>query len=300
MRHGSLFSGIGGFDLAASWLNWENVFHCEINEFGQKILKYYWPNAISYGDITKTDFTIHRGGIDILTGGVPCQPASVVGQRKGETDDRWLWPEMLRVVREIKPPFVVCENPTGIISLGYGKPLESILSSLEDEGFQIELFIIPSCAIQAPHKRERIWIIAYSKKFTSNSIVGGKFGLFRKLREVPKKNTNTGNYGCEVNTPDSNCVRQQGQRKIIRPMQSKKNKERETNRINCNNEGDGWRNFPTQSPLCSRDDGISSRLDGITFSKWRNESIKAYGNAIVPQIALQLFKAIEQYSLKMK
>jgi DNA (cytosine-5)-methyltransferase 1 len=300
MRHGSLFSGIGGFDLAASWLNWENVFHCEINEFGQKILKYYWPNAISYGDITKTDFTIHRGGIDILTGGVPCQPASVVGQRKGETDDRWLWPEMLRVVREIKPPFVVCENPTGIISLGYGKPLESILSSLEDEGFQIELFIIPSCAIQAPHKRERIWIIAYSKKFTSNSIVGGKFGLFRKLREVPKKNTNTGNYGCEVNAPDSNCVRQQGQRKIIRPMQSKKNKERETNRINCNNEGDGWRNFPTQSPLCSRDDGISSRLDGITFSKWRNESIKAYGNAIVPQIALQLFKAIEQYSLKMK
>ena len=76
MRHGSLFSGIGGFDLAAEWMGWENEFHCEWNEFGQKVLKYYWPNAISYGDITKTDFTIHRGKIDILTGGFPCQDAS--------------------------------------------------------------------------------------------------------------------------------------------------------------------------------------------------------------------------------
>lgn len=83
MRHGSLFSGIGGFDLAAEWMGWENVFHCEWNPFGQRILKYYWPKTISYEDITKTDFTIHRGTIDILTGGFPCQPYSVAGKRKG-------------------------------------------------------------------------------------------------------------------------------------------------------------------------------------------------------------------------
>ena len=92
LLHGSLFSGIGGFDLAAEWAGWQNAFHCEWNEFGQKILKHYWPNAISYGDITKTDFTIHRGTIDVLTGGFPCQPYSLAGKRKGKEDERHLWP----------------------------------------------------------------------------------------------------------------------------------------------------------------------------------------------------------------
>jgi len=101
MTHASLFSGIGGFDLAAEWMGWENVFHCEINPFGQKILKYYWPKAISYGDITKTDFTIWRSRVDIITGGFPCQPFSIAGKRKGTADDRHLWPEMLRAIQEI-------------------------------------------------------------------------------------------------------------------------------------------------------------------------------------------------------
>ena len=97
MRHGSLFSGIGGFDLAAEWMGWENIFHCEWNPFGQRVLKHYWPNAKSYHDITQTDFTIHRGAIDILTGGFPCQPFSLAGKRKGTDDERYLWHEMLRV-----------------------------------------------------------------------------------------------------------------------------------------------------------------------------------------------------------
>ena len=92
MRHGSLFSGIGGFDLASEWMGWENVFHCEWNEFGKKVLKYYWPKAISYDDITKADFTIHRGKIDVLTGGFPCQPYSTAGKILGKEDDRHLWP----------------------------------------------------------------------------------------------------------------------------------------------------------------------------------------------------------------
>ena len=123
LRHGSLFSGIGGFDLAAEWMGWDNVFHCEWNEFGQKVLKHYWPQAESFSDITKTDFTKYYGKIDILTGGFPCQPYSSAGKRKGKEDERHLWPEMLRTIREVSPRFVVGENvdanPVVVFECGY-------------------------------------------------------------------------------------------------------------------------------------------------------------------------------------
>jgi len=118
MKHGSLFSGIGGFDLAAEWCGWENIFHCEWNPFGQKVLKHHFPNSISYNDITKTDFSIHRGNIDILTGGFPCQPYSTAGLRKGKADERHLFPEMLRAIKEIQPTWVIGENVRGLVSWG--------------------------------------------------------------------------------------------------------------------------------------------------------------------------------------
>jgi hypothetical protein len=118
MNHASLFSGIGGFDLAAEWVGWNNVFHCEWNPFGQKILKHHFPKSISYNDITKTDFTIHRGEIDILTGGFPCQPYSTAGLRKGKADERHLFPEMLRAIKEIKPKWVIGENVRGLVNWG--------------------------------------------------------------------------------------------------------------------------------------------------------------------------------------
>jgi DNA (cytosine-5)-methyltransferase 1 len=120
MTHGSLFSGIGGFDLAAEWMGWDNLFHCEWNPFGQKILNYYWPKAISYNDITQTDFTIWNGRIDVLTGGFPCQPYSQAGKRLGTDDERHLWPEMLRAIREIQPKWVVGENVLGLINWNEG------------------------------------------------------------------------------------------------------------------------------------------------------------------------------------
>ncbi len=101
MRHGSLFSGIGGFDLAAQWMGWENVFHCEWNEFGQKVLRHYWPDAELFTDITKSNFSKYHGTIDIISGGFPCQPYSMAGKRLGKEDARHLWPEMLRVIREV-------------------------------------------------------------------------------------------------------------------------------------------------------------------------------------------------------
>jgi len=118
MTHGSLFSGIGGFDLAAHWMGWDNTFHCEWNPFGQKVLKHHFPNSISYNDITKTDFSIHAGKIDILTGGFPCQPYSSAGKRLGKADERHLFPEMLRCIKEVKPRYIVGENVRGLVSWG--------------------------------------------------------------------------------------------------------------------------------------------------------------------------------------
>lgn len=117
ITHASLFSGIGAPELAAHWMGWKNLFHCEIQEFQRKVLEYWFPNSVSYEDITKTDFTEWRGKVDILTGGFPCQPFSVAGKRLGAEDDRALWSEMLRAIREIQPTWVVGENVAGILSM---------------------------------------------------------------------------------------------------------------------------------------------------------------------------------------
>ena len=137
--HGSLFSGIGGFDLAAEWAGWQNAFHCEWNDFGKRILNYYWQKAISYDDITKTDFTIHRGTIDILTGGFPCQPYSVAGKRKGKEDERHLWPEMLRAIREISPTYIVGENGYGLVNWNRGLVFHEVQTDLENEGYEVQV-----------------------------------------------------------------------------------------------------------------------------------------------------------------
>ena len=153
MKHGSLFSGIGGFDLAAEWMGWENVFHCEWNKFGQQVLNYYWPNAICYEDITKTDFSIHRGTIDIISGGFPCQPYSSAGKRLGKEDERHLWPEMLRCIREISPSWIVGENVRGLTNWNGGMVFDEVQADLEAIGYEVLPFLLPACAVNAPHRR---------------------------------------------------------------------------------------------------------------------------------------------------
>lgn len=158
MNHGSLFSGIGGFDLAAQWMGWKNVFQVEIDSYCQRVLQKNFPNVARYGDIKEFDGTKYRGAIDVISGGFPCQPFSRAGRQQGEEDNRYLWPEMLRVINEVKPKFVVGENVAGIVNLA----LDEVCSSLEDSGYKIEIFNIPACAVGADHIRERIWILAYS------------------------------------------------------------------------------------------------------------------------------------------
>ena len=289
MRHGSLFSGIGGFDLAAEWMGWQNVFHCEWMPFPRQVLHHYWPNAISYEDITKTDFTIHRGEIDILTGGFPCQPYSSAGKRLGKDDERHLWPEMLRAIREIEPTYIVGENVRGLTNWNGGVVFEEVCTDLESCGYQVQPVLLPAAAVNAPHRRDRVWFVAY----TDSSRNRQKYQFCTRW-DLSEKWFNK--YGNASET-DSNGLQ--------RSIQSECNDKQEWNRqkpfiekhlypFGKFLERQGWENFPTQSPICGGNDGVSTKLDGITFSKWRNESIKGYGNAIVPQVALQIFKTIQQ------
>ncbi|UOX32401.1 DNA (cytosine-5-)-methyltransferase [Flavobacterium sediminilitoris] len=340
LTHGSLFSGIGGFDLAAEWMGWENVFHCEWNEFGQRILKYYWPKAISYEDITKTDFSIHRGKIDILTGGFPCQPYSSAGKRLGKEDDRHLWPEMLRAIREIQPKYIVGENVYGLTNWNGGLVFNEVQVDLENEGYKVQPCILPACAVNAPHRRDRVWFVAYSDKCTagpprtsgetesdwgknndeqssrrkqteqrtgcSNVLRSDTDANHNRTSRTARKNERTSgekrlqerNEVQQLKKPNTlrpenpelstntEHKRQQEQGQPERPLHTKENREWKASWAY----DDG--RWPTQSPICSGDDGLSNQLDGITFPKWRQESIKAYGNAIVPQVAYQIFKAL--------
>jgi DNA (cytosine-5)-methyltransferase 1 len=262
LRHGSLFSGIGGFDLAAEWMGWDNVFHCEWNEFGQKVLKHYWPQAESFSDITKTDFTKYYGTVDIITGGFPCQPYSTAGKRKGKEDERHLWPEMCRAIREISPRFVVGENVRGLLNWNGGLVFDEVCAELESLGYQVAPVIIPAAALGAPHGRDRIWFVANASDNGNN----------RRSSKVQTKSKNK-------ILQKRNDIQQPGQSTTIRQKVESPSY---------------WEQFPTKSAFCSGNDGFPSELDGVTFSKWRNESIKAYGNAIVPQVAFQIFKAIEK------
>ena len=444
MKHGSLFSGIGGFDLAADWMGWENIFHCEIAEFPRKILNHYWPNAECHEDIKKTDFTKYRGTVDIISGGFPCQPYSAAGKRLGKEDDRHLWPEMLRVIREVKPQWVVGENVRGLLNWNGGMVFHEVCADLENIGYEVQAFIIPASGINAPHQRERLWIVANSrhspKGKTRSSITneGEQSSIIHTSEQSRNKSAIFNNGFCDLqrhaahsdNTRTNNGLQSNGEWKendeqrrgqsqsehwengingitsdsdngsgscdtvqtrreefkelydlqsdatdskslrINRAQKYENNnsQSRERRRCDINNfskiqrgnnapnsdlhgfdecngndeinasergfnalndiyqsngigniadskgerlEGlrrqkerhsklhrgyDGlsnWQNFPTQSPVCGGDDGISHGLDNITFPKWRNESIKGYGNAVVPQVVYRIFKTIE-------
>lgn len=280
MKHGSLFSGIGGFDLAAQWMGWENVFHCEYNPFCQRILKYYWPRAQSYGDIKKTDFTRHYGTIDLLSGGFPCQPYSSSGKRLGTEDDRHLWPEMLRAIREISPRWIVGENVRGLTNWNGGVVFDEVQADLEAQGYEVLPFLLPASAINAPHRRDRIWFIAHSK--------GGTWDLSKATKDGEKELYTTGN-GTERDVTHTGGGGQQGSGRSEGFLHQAAYG---NGKASWSDPDGGW---PLESPVCPRNDGIPTKLDGITLSHWREQSLSGGGNAIVPQVALQIFKAIYQY-----
>jgi DNA (cytosine-5)-methyltransferase 1 len=289
MTHGSLFSGIGGFDLAAEWMGWENVFHCEIEPFCQTNLKYHFSNSVLHENIKETDFTQYRGAINVLSGGFPCQPYSVAGKRKGKEDERHLWPEMLRAIREIQPTWVVGENVSGLVNWNGGLVFDEVQTDLETEGYEVIPFILPAAGVNAPHKRDRVWFVAYASKFRDTP-----FGKDSKIKGIRSHENVIPKIGIE------SAKRIDGFSGLLRDATDTKSKRLQGCNIikkSIRFEPGNWNNWPKTKPvICSGDDGIPNRLDGITFSKWRNESIKAYGNAVVPQVVFQIFKAIEKFN----
>lgn len=340
--HASLFSGIGGAELAASWMGWTNVFHCEIQEFQRKVLEYWFPNSISYEDITKTDFTEWRGRIDVLTGGFPCQPFSVAGKRKGAEDNRYLWGEMLRAIRQIQPTWVVGENVNGILSMvqpcnavKVGRTddlfeenyiyrteqqftIDVICEDLEHAGYSVQPIVIPACAIGAPHRRDRVWIVAHRTDARAESLQqGGQNGISKSsiaantdsnrqrvrthkqiVEQKCNRATNIGKMCKDAASPDTQCVggneaqckQSNGERTDgngvheFSPQTSRKRRFAKPE----------FNEFPIQSPVCRGNDGLPFRVVDLTisFAKWRSKSIEALGNAIVPQVIYEIFKSI--------
>ena len=372
MNHASLFSGIGGPEVAAAMLGWNNVFHCEINDFGRKILEYWLPESESYADIKKTDFTKWRGHVDVLTGGFPCQPFSYAGKRGGANDDRYLWPEFKRVISEVRPTWVIGENVAGITTMvepgevsqmdnqaalfdesdtvhryQYKQPftIERVCKDLEDLGYAVQPIVIPACAVGAPHRRDRVFIIANANERANGGRAGedaGACGAERLQERHEIRITNEPNQvrpesanlpqnsmhgrqlhgqheeqGSERNIGDA-CARnnericgetswidttdakiKSGER--MRPEQSEYCGAQQIQlggrgSEDCGIAGCGrWANFPTVSPVHRGNDGLPFDVDYLTipFNKWRTESLKAYGNAIVPQVMYEIFRAIE-------
>ncbi|MEY9375999.1 DNA cytosine methyltransferase [Rhizobium leguminosarum] len=157
-----LFSGIGGFSLGLERAGFETVAFCEINPFCRAVLKKHWPSVPCFGDVRTLNrealASIGIRSIDVICGGYPCQPFSSAGNRRGKADDRHLWPEMFRLIRELRPTWVIGENVAGHITMG----LDDVLSDLEAQGYSARTFVVPACAVNAPHRRDRVWIVAHS------------------------------------------------------------------------------------------------------------------------------------------
>jgi len=156
MRHLDLFSGIGGFALGLNRAGFETVAFCEIDLFCQRVLKKHWPEVPIIEDVKDAEKFDAIGEVDIITGGYPCQPFSAAGLRRGHNDDRHLWPAMFEIIKRKRPAWVIGENVAGHISMG----LDEVLTDLEAEGYQARAFVIPACAVNAAHRRDRLWIIA--------------------------------------------------------------------------------------------------------------------------------------------
>lgn len=289
INHASLFSGIGGFDLASELIGWTNIFNCEIEDFPRKVLKYHFPTSKSYGDITKVSFKNYKGKIDVLTGGFPCQPFSQAGKRKGKEDDRYLWEEMLRAIHEIKPTWVVAENVSGILTIEGGLVFDEIISSMESKGYEVQSFIIPAAGKNAPHRRDRVWIIAYSNGTKQADRFRTNERETEEIRGYKKSDVST-ELSSNGDAAYSNSKGLEGgqDKRRLRKIEEKQNKQ--SPRLFC----DLWEKFPIKPPICGRNDGLPGELVNITLPKWRRESLKAYGNAIVPQIAYEIFKGIDK------
>ncbi|MGE0108628.1 MAG: DNA cytosine methyltransferase [Bdellovibrionales bacterium] len=290
-----LFSGIGGFSLGLEAAGMRTAAFCEIEPYCRAVLRRHWPDVPIHEDVRALDGRPYRGAVELICGGYPCQPFSMAGRRRGEEDERHLWPEMYRLIREIRPRWVVAENVAGHISLGF----DEVAASLEAEGFTVWPFIIPACAVGAPHRRDRVWIIAHAARAGERRETGSLCQAHgRQVDELPRQSDLAiARYASDsargetigqerrriledafgspaADASDKRCERSfdqtvQGQSKIARKLAR-----------GLKRWADGW---PVSAPrLCRVDDGIPHRT----------QRLRALGNAVVPQIPYLIGRAI--------
>ena len=324
-----LFSGIGGFSVGLEATGkFKTIAFCEKDKFCQKVLQKHWQGTEIYEDIRNIDGTKIKA--DVITGGFPCQPFSTAGKRKGTEDDRYLFPEMLRIIKETQARWVVGENVQGIVNMSEGKVLQGIHNDLETIGYEVQSFIIPASSQGAWHKRNRVWIVAANtnkfgtqvqterelssiKMFGSSSknrktdatntdsrmCRGGRTigqsgveqvreRIYSKKKEQTRKHFRSKTIGCDVisskrNVSDTINIGCKGHRLQSDNLQNQSNSIE--NALPSFEKQQTW--WETQQLICGVPNGISYELD-----KDRTNRVKALGNAIVPQIATEIGKAI--------
>lgn len=264
-----LFSGIGGFSLGLERAGFTTVAFCEVEEYCRRVLSKHWPDVPIHTDIRELDGEQYRGTVDLISGGFPCQPFSVAGKQRGDRDDRHLWPEMLRIIREVQPAWVIGENVIGLEGLA----LDQCVSDLESDGFAVQVFDIPACGIGAIHRRHRLWIVAHAnvsagrRGAVSGSSRGGEPKLHGTERDAADADSGqlrqqSGRGGGESGR-SSLQLGVSGEARIIEYADS----DGRYKRGKCFTEkrGDGTVRaigWPTEPPVCGADDGVPRKLDG--------------------------------------
>jgi len=275
-----LFSGIGGFALGFHWAGIETAAFCEIEDYPTKVLKKNFPNIPIHRDIKELNGYDYEG-IDIVTGGFPCQPHSVAGQRKASEDARDLWGEMYRVIRQAQPKWVVAENVPGLLSSESGRYFGRVLRDLAQEGYCTQWFCIPASALGAWHKRERIWIVANKRKISDSNLSATRNKVLRKIegeKETgqayrPSRSNLSARDG--ESPADSNCDRLQA-RRLAERIQS------QLTEFGVDSESNQFYFWEVEPAVGRVANGVSNRVDRI----------KSLGNAVVPQIPYVIGKAI--------
>ena len=267
--HIDLFSGIGGFAIAAGWAGYSTSVFCESDPYATRVLKRHWPDVPVIPDIRDFDGSKWRGA-GLLTGGFPCQPWSQAGQQRGEDDDRALWGEMFRVIKEARPDFVLAENVAGLINMA----LDDVLSQLEGEGYSTGAVVLPACSLNAPHRRDRVWILAHSDPDSIGH-------MERELEKHPAEggiHAQRGALGLCEDVAHADKSRLEGWSQTLR---QKEGRNSDTGHTRENSSCDGRDNQWSVEPNVGRvANGIPSRT----------HRLKSLGNAIVPQVAYEILK----------
>lgn len=261
-----LFSGIGGFSYGLEMTGgFETVAFCEVEKFPRAVLRKHWPEVPIYDDVRKLTKASGPDAVDIICGGYPCQPFSVAGKRQGQNDDRHLWPEFDRLVDEYRPRWVVGENVAGHINMG----LDDVLSDLEGKGYTCRAFVIPACAVNAPHRRDRVWVVAHASDMQRD---GGKNNSEACAGQVSE----FGGRYLAADVPNAERVGQSRQGWTQGRMCPAQKEDREASRAIADG---GWEFEP----------GVGRVAHGVPDSVDR---LKSLGNAVVPQIVAKIGHAI--------